>query len=116
MAPVVRQLNPEGKRPAMQAYSPYILSLCRRTIPDVRPEQIGTLVKTLIINSNDEPVVVNYVAHDNDSAGNAKSKFANIRRIGGIDGLITSLDKKADEPQSCARVALSATQITCRKR
>ena len=74
----------------------------------------GTLVRTQIIKSNGEPVSVNYVLHDNDHAwqirdaylsgsiselATRRSEFANILRVSGIDGLITSLNKKADDLQ-----------------
>ena len=74
----------------------------------------GTLVKTHIIKSNGEPVSINYVLHDNDTAwqirdvylsgsiselATRRSDFALILRSSGIDGLIASLNKKADELQ-----------------
>src|SRR5260370_623306 len=75
----------------------------------------GTLIKTQIITSNGEPVAINYVVHDNDIAwqirdiylsgsiselATHRSEFAGILRTSGIDGLITSLNKKADDLQS----------------
>ena len=75
----------------------------------------GTLIKTQIIKSNGEPVAINYVVHDNDSAwqirdiylsgaiselATHRSEFAQTLRTSGIDGLIGSLNKKADELQS----------------
>jgi magnesium-transporting ATPase (P-type) len=75
----------------------------------------GTLIKTQIIKSNGEPVDVNYVVHDNDIAwqirdiylsgaiselATHRSEFAATLRTSGIDGLIDSLNKKADELQS----------------
>jgi phospholipid transport system substrate-binding protein len=75
----------------------------------------GTLVKTQIIKSNGEPVSINYVLHDNDTAwqirdaylsgsiselATRRSDFAAILRTDGIDGLIGSLNKKADDLRS----------------
>jgi phospholipid transport system substrate-binding protein len=72
------------------------------------------LVRTQIIKADGEPVSINYVVHDNDTAwqirdvylsgtiselATRRSEFAAILRTTGIDGLIASLNKKADDLQ-----------------
>ncbi|HEV2101009.1 MAG TPA: ABC transporter substrate-binding protein [Stellaceae bacterium] len=74
----------------------------------------GTLVRTQIIKANGEPVSINYVLHDNDTAwqirdvylsgsiselATRRSEFSAILRSSGLDGLIASLNKKADDLQ-----------------
>jgi phospholipid transport system substrate-binding protein len=73
------------------------------------------LVRTQIIKADGEPVSINYVVHDNDTAwqirdvylsgtiselATRRSEFAAILRTTGIDGLIASLNRKADDLQS----------------
>jgi phospholipid transport system substrate-binding protein len=80
-----------------------------------QPIKHGTLIKTHIVKSNGEPVSINYVVHDNDIAwqirdiylsgsiselATRRSEFAATLRTNGIDALIASLNKKADDLQS----------------
>jgi len=74
----------------------------------------GTLVKTRIVKSNGEPVSINFILHDNDIAwqirdlyfegaiselATRRSEFSAVLRSSGIDALIASLNKKADDLQ-----------------
>ena len=124
VGPTWRTLTPEQKRRAIQAYSRYIAAIYATRFDDYAGEKFevlgqqqikhGTLIKTHIIKSNGEPVAINYVVHDNDNAwqirdiylsgsiselATRRSDFANILRTSGIDGLIDTLNKKADDLQ-----------------
>ncbi len=124
VGPTWRNLTPEQKRRAVQAYSRYIAAIYATRFDDYAGEKFevlgqqqikhGTLIKTRIVKSNGEPVAINYVVHDNDIAwqirdiylsgsiselATRRSDFANILRTSGIDGLIASLNKKADDLQ-----------------
>jgi phospholipid transport system substrate-binding protein len=125
VGPSWRTLTAEQKRRAVQAYSRYIAAIYASRFDAYAGEQFqvlgqqtikhGTLIKTHIIKSNGEPVAINYVVHDNDIAwqirdiylsgaiselATHRSEFANILRTSGIDGLIDSLNKKADDLQT----------------
>jgi phospholipid transport system substrate-binding protein len=124
VGPLWARLPPEQKRRAARAYGRYITAIYATRFDDYAGEQFqmigeqqikhGTLVKTHIIKSNGEPVSINYVLHDNDIAwqirdvylsgsiselATRRSEFATILRSSGIDGLIDSLNKKADDLQ-----------------
>lgn len=124
VGPAWRSLTPEQKRRAVEAYTRYIAAIYATRFDDYAGEKFevlgqqqikhGTLIKTHIVKSNGEPVSINYVVHDNDNAwqirdiylsgaiselATRRSDFANILRSGGIDGLIASLNKKADDLQ-----------------
>jgi phospholipid transport system substrate-binding protein len=125
IGPLWARLPAEQKRRAVQAYARYITAIYATRFDDYAGEQFqvlgeqqikhGTLVKTHIIKSNGEPVSINYVLHDNDVAwqirdvylsgsiselATRRSEFATILRTSGIDGLIDSLNKKADDLRS----------------
>jgi phospholipid transport system substrate-binding protein len=125
VGPAWARLTPEQKRRAVQAYTRYIAAIYATRFDEYAGEQFqvlgeqkikhGTMIKTHIIKSNGEPVAINYVVHDNDTAwqirdiylsgsiselATRRSEFATILRTGGIDGLIGSLNKKADELRS----------------
>jgi len=125
VGPSWRTLTAEQKRRAVQAYSRYIAAIYASRFDAYAGEQFqvlgqqtikhGTLIKTHIIKSNGEPVAINYVVLDNDIAwqirdiylsgaiselATHRSEFANILRTSGIDGLIDSLNKKADDLQA----------------
>jgi phospholipid transport system substrate-binding protein len=118
------RLTPEEKRRAVQAYIRYIAAIYASRFDAYAGEQFqvlgeqkikhGILIKTHIVKSNGEPVSINYVVHDNDTAwqirdiylsgsiselATRRSEFAGVLRSSGIDGLIASLNKKADELQ-----------------
>ena len=72
----------------------------------------GTMVQSRIVKSDGEPVAINYMVHDNAVGYQVRdvyvtgtiselatkcSEFATIMRTNGIDGLIASLNKKADD-------------------
>jgi phospholipid transport system substrate-binding protein len=124
VGPTWRSLTPEQKRRAVQAYTRYIAAIYATRFDDYAGEKFevlgqqqikhSTLIKTHIIKSNGEPVAITYVVHDNDNAwqirdiylsgsiselATRRSDFANILRTSGIDGLIASLNKKADDLQ-----------------
>src|SRR5437660_3870705 len=124
VGPTWRSLTPEQKRRAVQAYSRYIAAIYATRFDDYAGEKFevlgqqqikhGTLIKTHIINTTGEPVAINYVVHDNDSAWQIRDiylsgsiselatrrwDFANILRTGGIDRLLDTLNKKADDLQ-----------------
>lgn len=125
IGPSWNRLTPEQKGRAVQAYSRYIAAVYGSRFDSYAGEQFqvlgqqqikhGTLIKTQIIKSNGEPVAINYVVHDNDSAwqirdiylsgaiselATHRSEFAATLRTSGIDGLIDSLNKKADDLQT----------------
>jgi phospholipid transport system substrate-binding protein len=71
----------------------------------------GTLVRTELVKSSGEPIALNYVVHDNDigwqirdvyltstisQIATRRSEFAALLKDGGIENLITTLNKKAD--------------------
>lgn len=124
VGPSWSRLTPEQKRRAVQAYGRYIAAVYASRFDAYAGEQFkvlgeqqikhGTLIKTQIVKSNGEPVAINYVVHDNDIAwqirdiylsgtiselATHRSEFAATLRASGIDGLIDSLNKKADELQ-----------------
>ena len=125
VGPSWSRLAPEEKRRAVQAYSRYVAAVYASRFDSYAGEQFkvlgqqqikhGTLIKTQIVKSNGEPVDVNYVVHDNDIAwqirdiylsgaiselATHRSEFAATLRTSGIDGLIDSLNKKADDLQT----------------
>ena len=124
IGPTWYTLTPEQKQTAAAAYGRYIGAVYAvrfdgysgQKFEVLGEERIkhGTLVKTQIIKADGEPVSINYVLHDNDVAwqirdvyiGDAiselatrRSEFAAILRSGGINGLIASLNQKADALQ-----------------
>ena len=124
VGPTWMKLTAEQKRRVVQAYSRYIAAIYADRFDQYAGEQFqvlgeqkikhGLLIKTRIIKSNGEPVSVNYVVHDNDIAwqirdiylsgsiselATRRSDFANTLRSNGIDGLIDSLNKKANDLQ-----------------
>jgi phospholipid transport system substrate-binding protein len=117
-------LTPDQKKRAATAYDRYITAVYASRFDDYAGQKFevlgeqkikhGTLVKTQIVKADGEPVSINYVVHDNDVAwqirdvyvGDAiselatrRSEFSGILRSSGIDGLIASLNKKADDLQ-----------------
>src|SRR5579871_5879631 len=116
------RLTPDQKQRAATAYGRYVTAVYATRFDDYAGQKFevlgeqrikhGTLVRTQIIKANGEPVSINYVVHNNDTAwqirdvyvGDAiselatrRSEFASILRSSGIDGLIASLNKKADD-------------------
>jgi phospholipid transport system substrate-binding protein len=124
IGPTWYTLTPEQKQTAATAYGRYIGAVYAERFDGYSGQKFevlgedrikhGTLVKTQIIKADGEPISINYVLHDNDIAwqirdvyiGDAiselatrRSEFAAILRSGGINGLIASLNQKADALQ-----------------
>jgi len=124
IGPSWRSLTPDQKRRAAAAYGRYITAVYASRFDAYSGEKFqvlgeqqikhGTLVRTQIIKANGEPVSINYVLHDNDIAwqirdaylagaiselATRRSEFSAILRSSGIDALIASLNKKADDLQ-----------------
>jgi phospholipid transport system substrate-binding protein len=124
IGPSWARLTTDQKRRAAQAYGRYITALYTTRFDGYSGERFevlgeqqikhATMVKTRIVKSNGEPVSVNFVLHDNDHAwqvrdiyldsaiselATRRSEFAQALRTSGIDALIASLDKKADDLQ-----------------
>jgi phospholipid transport system substrate-binding protein len=125
IGPTWYRLTPDQKKRAAAAYARYLTAVYATRFDDYAGQKFevlgeerikhGTLVKTQIVKANGEPVSINYVMHDNDIAwqirdlyvGDAiselatrRSEFSGILRSSGIDGLIASMNKKADELQT----------------
>lgn len=124
IGPSWSRLSVEQKRRAAQAYGRYIAAIYATRFDEYSGQRFeilgeqqikhGTLVKTEIVKANGEPVSINYVLHDNDTAwqirdvylsgaiselATRRSEFSAILRSSGIDALIASLNKKADDLQ-----------------
>jgi phospholipid transport system substrate-binding protein len=124
IGPSWSKLMPDQKRRAAQAYGRYLTALYATRFDGYSGEKFeilgeqqikhATMVKTLIVKSNGEPVSINFVMHDNDIAWQARdvyldsaisevatrrSEFNAVLRSSGIDALIASLNKKADDLQ-----------------
>jgi phospholipid transport system substrate-binding protein len=124
IGPFWYRATPDQKRQAAAAYGRYLTAVYATQFDDYAGQKFtvlgaqrikhGTLVRTQIIKANGEPVAINYVLHDNDVAwqirdvyvGDAiselatrRSEFSAILRSSGIDGLISSLNKKVADLQ-----------------
>ena len=124
IGPTWAKLPTDQKRRAAQAYGRYITALYATRFDGYSGEKFeilgeqeirhATMIKTRIVKSNGEPVSINFVMHDNDIAWQARdvyldsaisevatrlSEFNAVLRSSGIDALIASLNKKADELQ-----------------
>ena len=117
-------LTPEQKKQAAHAYGRYIAATYASRFDGYSGERLevlgeqkirrGTMVQSRIVKSDGEPVAINYMVHDNtvgyqirdvyvtgaiSELATKRSEFATILRTNGIDGLIASLNKKADDLQ-----------------
>jgi len=124
IGPSWAKLATDQKRRASQAYGRYLTALYATRFDGYSGERFevlgeqqikhGTMVKSRIVKSNGEPVSINFVMHDNDIAWQARdvyldsaiselatrrSEFSAVLRTSGIDALIASLNKKADDLQ-----------------
>jgi phospholipid transport system substrate-binding protein len=124
IGPSWARLATDQKRRAAQAYGRYLTALYATRFDGYSGEKFevlsqqqikhATMVKTRIVKSNGEPVSINFVMHDNDIAWQARdvyldsaisevatrrSEFNAVLRSSGIDALIASLNKKADDLQ-----------------
>ena len=125
IGPSWARLATDQKRRVAQAYGRYLTALYATRFDGYSGERFevlgeqqikhATMIKTRIVKSNGEPVSINFVMHDNDIAWQARdvyldsaiselatrrSEFAALLRSNGIDALIASLNKKADDLQS----------------
>ena len=123
--PTWAKLSSEQKRRVAQAYGRYTTAVYATRFDGYSGERFeflgeqkikrGTMVKTRIIKANGEPVSISFVLHDNDIAwqirdvyldsaiselATRRSEFSALLRSGGIDALIASLNKKADDLQT----------------
>jgi len=124
IGPSWARLSTDQKHRAAQAYGRYLTALYATRFDGYSGERFevlgeqqikhGTMIKSRVVKSNGEPVLINFVLHDNDIAWQARdvyldsaisevatrrSEFAAILRTSGIDALIASLNKKADDLQ-----------------
>jgi len=124
IGPSWARLATDQKQRVAQAYGRYLTALYATRFDGYSGERFevlgeqqikhGTMIKTRIVKSNGEPVSINFVMHDNDIAWQARdvyldsaisevatrrSEFAALLRTSGIDALVASLNKKADDLQ-----------------
>jgi len=122
IGPGWNSLTPDQKKRAAQAYGRYITATYASRFDGYSGERLevlgeqkikrGTMVQSRIVKSDGEPVQINYLVHDNavgyqvrdvyvtgsiSELATKRSEFATILRSSGIDGLIASLNKKADD-------------------
>jgi phospholipid transport system substrate-binding protein len=115
-------LTPEQKQRAAKAYGRYLAAVYASRFDGYSGEQLqvlgeqkirrGTLVKSRIVKSDGEPVTIDYMVHDNavgyqvrdvyvtgtiSELATRRSDFAAILRSNGVEGLIATLNKKADD-------------------
>jgi phospholipid transport system substrate-binding protein len=124
IGPSWANLSSETKRRVAQAYGRYMTAVYATRFDGYSGERFeflgeqkikrGLMVKTRIVKANGEPVSINFVLHDNDIAwqirdvyldsaiselATRRSEFSALLRTSGIDALIASLNKKADDLQ-----------------
>jgi len=124
IGPSWASLTPDQKKRAARAYGRYVAAVYATRFDGYSGERFeilgeqkikrGTIVKSQIVKSDGEPVSISYLVHDNavgyqirdvyltgtiSELATRRSEFATILRSGGIDGLIASLNKKADDLQ-----------------
>src|SRR5258708_3594152 len=124
IGPSWASLTPDQKKRAARAYGRYVAAVYATRFDGYSGERLevlgeqkikrGTMVKSQIVKSDGEPVSINYMVHDNvvgwqvrdvyltgtiSELATRRSEFATILRSGGIDSLIASLNKKADDLQ-----------------
>jgi len=124
IGPQWASLTPDQKKQATHAYGRYVTAVYATRFDGYSGERFevlgeqkvrrGTIVKSQIVKSDGEPVAVNYMVHDNlagyqirdvylsgtiSELATRRSEFSTLLRNGGIDGLITALNKKADDLQ-----------------
>jgi phospholipid transport system substrate-binding protein len=122
VGPFWTKLSPEQDESARKAFARYITATYATQFDDFSGEQFqilgeqqtehGTIVKTQLVKSDGEKVPINYALHDNDTAwqirdvylagtiselATRRSDFTATLRSGGIEALISRLNKKADD-------------------
>lgn len=118
------RLTPDEKQRAWKAFARYITATYstqfdgyageKFEVLGEQPTKHGTIVKTRLVQSNGDPIAMNYLVHDNGPAwhirdvylagtiselATRRSDFMAILRSGGIEALIAQLNKKADDLQ-----------------
>jgi len=122
VGPLWAKLSPEEKQRAWKAFARYITATYATQFDDFSGEQFeilgeqqiehATIVKTQLVKSDGEKVIINYAVHDNDTSwqirdvylagtiselATRRSDFTATLRSGGIEALISRLNKKADD-------------------
>src|SRR6266446_1486756 len=112
----------EQRHSASQAFARYMTATYATEFDDFSGEQFqilgeqqvehGTNVKTQLVKSDGEKVIINYAVHDSDTSwqirdvylagtiselATRRSDFTATLRSGGIEALISRLNKKADD-------------------
>lgn len=121
VGPEWARLNETQKQQVAQAFQRYIAAIYaerfnsysgeRLQITGERPSSSGAIITSQIVKSNGEPVNVNYLMRNNGGTwqiadvyldgtiselATRRSEFASILRSSGINGLIQTLNAKAD--------------------
>jgi phospholipid transport system substrate-binding protein len=124
VGPPWAKLSPEEKQRASKAFARYITATYASQFDDFAGEKFeilgeqqirhATMVKTQLVKPDGEKVTINYALHDNDHTwqvrdvylagtiselATRRSDFTATLRSGGIEALISRLNKKADELQ-----------------
>jgi phospholipid transport system substrate-binding protein len=124
IGPLWAGLAPDKKKEAARAYGRYLTAVYATRFDGYSGERFevlgeqkvkrGMMVKSRIIKSNGESITINFMVHDNaigwqvrdvyetgtiSELATQRSDFAQILRTAGIDGLIATLNKKADDLQ-----------------
>jgi phospholipid transport system substrate-binding protein len=114
-------LNPTQQQQVAQAFQRYITAIYaerfdsysgeRLQVTGERPSNSGTIITSQIVKSNGEPVNLSYLMRNNGGVwqiadvyldgtiselATRRSEFASILRSSGINGLIQTLNAKAD--------------------
>ena len=122
VGPLWAGLPAEQKQGASQAFARYIAATYAARFDDFSGEQFqilgeqqiedGTIVKTQLVKSDGEKVIINYAVHDNGTSwqirdvylagtiselATRRSDFTATLRSGGIEALIVRLNKKVDD-------------------
>jgi phospholipid transport system substrate-binding protein len=122
VGPLWAGLRAEQKQSASQAFARYIAATYATRFDDFSGEQFQilgeqqiedrTIVKTQLVKSDGEKVIINYAMHNNDTSwrirdvylagtiselATRRSDFTATLRSGGIEALILRLNKKVDD-------------------
>jgi len=122
VGPSWAKLSPEQNQSAWKAFARYITATYATQFDDFSGEQFeilgeqqikhATIVKTQLVKSDGEKITINYALHDNDTSwqirdvylagtiselATRRSDFTATLRSGGIEALISRLNKKADD-------------------
>ena len=120
-------LNETQRRQVTQAFERYIAAIYAERFDSYSGERLqvtgerqspgGTIITSQIVKSNGEPVNINYLVRDTaggwriadvyldgtiSELATRRSEFASILRAGGINGLIQTLNTKADALSSAS--------------